>query len=465
MGSDLQGEKQMNQVREKPKKVLYLPRCFENVPLVPKVNANVLLHGYAGGIRHEPIDIASALMRFGFGVNNTGFGYIVSRENEDGEVDCFAGSTLIDVLHEVKDEDLKCKTLYHQVCRDPLEQTREVVPDEHRETQLTVSRIYRKLLGQAVDLVSKWAQSERFGDGYVAFKFSVETTEDVYHVGAGNWLGQTFRGIKTTGTVRCVDPQRDTTRIEKYPRESVCVSDCSYSDGMGMSNVAYFYQFYEQWIKDDKKVYFKGDLCNPPKFPCVVLERENSRKHNREFLGYADNTITTYPDFKVERELMSKANAVRNLKATEGTVNFPEFDKERVEMLLCDTVGYNIKTPKVVNMERKVCSRARFPITLEAFSWRCKSKLAAAPYSGITNSVIVWLFEQIEFLDFDKVEIDLLTYPLFENHQFVEECLWSFEECSARLGLYRSGSRLLGTVSSDSHKNFTRLMEKSAARH
>jgi hypothetical protein len=461
---------------------LILPKCFEKVPEVPKVSANVLLHGFPGGIRHESIDIAAVLLRYGFTVDLTNFGYVVTREDEEGELNTFFGETLVDVLFEVKDEDQDCKTLYHHVCRDPLEQTRcfvldsgfkldaeeylfEVVPDAHREVQLTVCRIYRKLLGRTVDIVSKWAQATRYGDGYVAFKFPVETDKDVYHVGAGSWYGQTFRGIKTTGKIRCVDPQRNGALIERNPPEDICVSDCSYGDGLGLSNVEYFYSFYEDWIKRGKKVYFKGDLCYPPKFPCAILDDNLSRPHNREFIGYADNTMTTMPDYEAARERMSKANATRNTKARDGTVDHPEYDKERVEQLLCGKVGYRLKVPGKVNIERKVCGKARFPINREAFGWRCKAARPAAPFNGITNSVIVWLFEQLETIEDDKAEIDMLRYPYFENHQFVEECLWSFEECAARLGITREKSRLCGPISKDTRVNFTRLVEKSAARH
>jgi len=475
----------MNRVRARrtpvKRRTLILPKCFEKVPEVPRVNANVLLHGFPGGIRHEPIDIASVLVRYGFFVDKTSFGYVVTRNDENGELNTFFGETLVDVLHEVKDEDDDCKTLYHHVCRDPLEQTRgfvhdagfrlsvedyllTVVPDTHREEQLTVCRIYRKLLGPAVDIVSKWAQSTRYGDGYVAFKFPVVTDKDVYHVGAGSWYGQTFRGIKTTGKLRCVDPQRTGELIEKNPPEEVCVSDCSYGDGLGMSNVEYFYSFYENWIRHGKKVYFKGDLCYPPEFPCVILGENLSRPHNREFIGFADDTITTKPDYEAARRRMSQANVTRNIKARDGVVSHPDYDKERVETLLCGKVGYRFRVPEEVNTERKVCGRARFPINKEAFGWRCTSARPAAPFNGITNSVIVWLFDQLESVE-DVADIDMLCYPYFENHHFVEECLWSFEECAARLGIGRVKSRLRGYVNKDTRMNFIRLVEKSAARH
>jgi len=450
--------------------------------VIPRTNSNVLLHGYPGGIRHETIDIEAVLTRYGFTVEHNAFGYVVTRYDEDGDLDTFTGETLVDILYDLRDEDEDCRTLYHHVCRDPFEQTRcfvtdqgyvlptekylfSVVPDDERETQLTVSRVYRKLLGRTVDLVSKWAQSQRYGDGYVAFKFPVDVDCDVVHFGAGSWYGQTFRGIKTTGKIRCVDPQRDGSLIERDPPENVCVSDCSYGDGYGMSNVEYFYSFYADWIKQGKKVYFKGDLCCPPDFPCVILGRNLSRPHNREFIGYADNTVVEKPNYEQEREIMSNANVVRNNKAAAGVVDHPDFDKERVEELLCRKVGYRLKIPLEVNIERKVCGKARFPISREAFSWRCKTKRSAAPFNGISNSVIVWLFEALEQIEGSEADIDILCYPFFENHQFVEECLWSFEECATRLGIRREGSRLVGTVSEDTITNFTRLVEKSAARH
>jgi hypothetical protein len=474
----------MNQVRAKKKKRhLILPKYLESVPDIPKTNANVLLHGYPGGIRHEPVDIEQVLTRYGYHVENSKFGFVVTKLDECGELNIYFGETLQEVLFELKDEDEDCKTLYHHVCRDPLEQTRsfvvdsgfeleteqylfDVVNDRHREDQLTVSRIYRKFLGKAVDLVSKWDQSDKYGDGYVAFKFPVEAYEqDVYHVGAGGWFGQTFRGIQTTGHIRCVDPQRDGSLIEMDPSEEICVSDCSYGDSYGMSNVDYFYKFYSNWINNGKKVYFKGDLCFPPKFPCKILGSHLSRKHNREFIGYADNTMVSQPDYEAARRAMSDANVVRNEKARDGRVTWPSFDKNRVEQLLCKKVGYRLTIPEKVTLERRICGRMRFPISRESFSWRCKTKMSATPFNGITNSVIIWLFEQLEAVEDGVADIDMLCYPYFENHQFVEECLWSFEECASRLGIVRVNSRLRGTISNVPRENFTRLVEKSAARH
>jgi len=481
----LLGRKQMNQARAKKpfrKKTLYLPKVYEGIPEVPKVAGNVLLHGYPGGIRHEAVDIGLTLVRYGFRVEKYSFGYVVSGVDEEGYNTTYFGESLVDVLKQLKDEDENCRLLYHTVCRDPLDQTRlfvedtnldltteeylfEVVSDEHREDQLTVGRVFRSLLGKSVDLVTKWTQSERFGDGYVAFKFPVVTNEDVYHVGAGSWFGQTFRGIQTTGKVRCTDPQRDGTLIEYDPPEMVCVSDCSYGDGFGLSNVEYFYAFYEKWIKSGKQVYFKGDLCRPPDFPCRIVGEHLSRPHNREFIGYADATMTTFPDYVAAREKMSQANVNRNLKASKGDVTWPQYDKERVEQLLCQNVGYRFKPPEVIDLERKVCGKARFPISREAFKWRCSVDMAASPFSGITNSVIVWLFEMLANFDDEDCAIDLLRYSYFENHQFVEECLWSFEECASRLGLVRKKSLLVGTLTNTNRKEFTRLVEKSAARH
>jgi hypothetical protein len=473
----------MNQVRASKQKsrrrILILPTCLQNVPPVPRVNADVLLHGFPGGIRHEPIDIAAALRRYDFMVEQTKFGYVATNEDQTGELNTFYGETLVDLLFEVKDETPECYTLYNQVCRDPLEQTKrfvinsgfelkveeylfEVVPEAHRETQLTVSRIYRKLLGKSVDLVTKWAQGSRFGDGYLAFKYPVQTEQDVYHVGSSSLFDQSARSIHTTGAIRCAGPG---ARIEKEPPESVCVSDCSKHDEYGLSSVEYFYKFYEHWIEMGKKVYFKGDLCYPPKFPCVILGASLSRPHNREFIGYADNTMTTRPDYQSATAAMSRANAIRNVKARDGLVDYPSCDKQRVKLLLCEDVDYQLTVPKEVKLEQRVCSKARFPIAREAFGWRCKVDIAAPAFDGITNSVIVWLFERLEFIGEGEADIDLLSYPYFENHQIVDECLWSFEVCADKLGLKRVKSRLRGKVTAETRESFTRLTEKSAARH
>lgn len=474
----------MNQVRASKQKVsrsrtLLLPTCLKKVPDVPSINANVLLHGYPGGIRHEPIDIAAALCRYGFEVEPSKFGYVVTKEDEMGELNTVFGETLVDVLFEVKDESHQCNTLYHQVCRDPLEQTRrfvinsgyeleteaylfDVVAEAHRETQLTVSRIYRKLLGKSVDLATKWAQGVRFGDGYAAFKYPIHAEQDVYYVSSGGLFEQSHRSISTTGTVRYADPKG--TNIEWEPPEPVCVSDCSCGNEYGLSNVGHFYKFYEHWLEMGKKIYFKGDLCYPPKFPCVILGDTLSRPHNREFIGFADNTMTSTPDYQSATAAMSQANATRNVKAREGLVDYPAYDKQRVELLLCGEVDYKIKVPEKVDRERKVCGRARFPITREAFNWRCTEGTPAPAFTGITNSVIVWLFERLEYLGEGEVSIDLLSYPYFENHEFVDECLWSFEVCASKLGLVRVKSRLRGTITPLMQADFTRLTEKSNAK-
>jgi hypothetical protein len=473
--------------KKKFKPTLILPSCFENIRTVPGVNANVLLHGYPGGVRHEPVDIKAALERYGFHITPHRFGYTVTKQNGQG-LDTYFGTSLVDVLHLLKDEDGNCETLYHHVVRDPLEQTKSIisggdyalstdeylfgeVTDEHRADQLHISRVYRSLLGKSVNYVSRWSQYRRFGDGYGAWQFPVQAGDaNVYHIGAGGWFAQYGRSINTTGIIRQVDPLRNGMKIEVMPPEPVCVSGCSgfiiEGENQGRATFAEFYPYYEGWIRAGKTVYFKGDLLNPPGFACEMLGGNLTLPHNNEFIGKAHISMTTKPDYEAARASMSEANATRNLCATTGEIKWPEYDKERVEQLLCGRVGYRHVVPKVVNTERKICGKARFPITKRAFAWRCNSSRAASPHKGISMSTIVWLYERlVEPEDETDLTIDLLRYPYFENHQFVEECLWSFEECASKLGFVRNKQFISGAVTRATMKNFESLVIKSSARH
>jgi len=440
----------------------------------PKLNANILLHGYPGGIRHEPIDLKGALRREGF-ESIDGSIYKV----DEGELRDFHGANLQQALKEAKCEYPGLAPLYRAVVKDPLEETTAyvqsmqlgftaeqylfdgVIPAECAVEQLQVSRFYRRQKGRPLDEQTKWSQGGRFGDGYVAWKFDVDTDEDVYHCGAGGWLGQTVRGIRTTGVVRCTDPRRDGTTIEMDPPEKVCVSDCSYGDLEGMSNVSHFYTHYAHWREQGKQVYFKGDLCDPPQFPCVVLN--STRPHNREFIGYTDNEVFEIPDYTQFRVNMIQANQARNRKTRDGEIEWPAYDAERVQQLICEEPSYEFQVPSVVDFSRRVDCTTRFPVSRNDLRDRLNLPHCARAYKGITASVIVFLFLTVSALDDGYVDIDILDYPHCENHQYVEELLWSMEECAEKLGLARKGGRLRGMLYSNKRLDFIRFMERHVA--
>jgi hypothetical protein len=457
-------------------RVIKIPRAYaEILPLAVKLNANVLLHGFPGGIRHLPVDLGAALQRYGFiAENNT-----IRKAVGNGE--CFQGATLRDALRAAKKEHPCLEPLYRTTGRDPIDETEAYirgagftlgaeeylfgadVSDDESANRLTVSRIYRRAKGRPLDERTKWSQGGRFGDGYVAFKFDVTTSHDVYHPGAGSWYGQTVRGIKTTGKVRCTDPQRDGTTIEWNPPEKVCVSDVSYGDEFGMSNVSYFYRYYAHWRSHGKEVYFKGDLCDPPTFPCKVVN--TTRPHNREFIGYTSATITDFPDYAKHRQAMSRANVERNKRTRDGNIEWPAYDEERVQELLCGDMDYHLTIPKKIDCARTIMDKARFPVTRKEYHDRAKAPTPARAFNGITASIMLFVFHKIKGQDEGPIEIDTLCYPHFANHQFTEEVLWGFEECGQKLDLERHGHYLRGTLTMEKKKEFLRLIEYQVACH
>jgi len=450
---------------EKP--LLKVPSLLRNHREVPQLNANIVLHGFPGGIRHEPIDLPAQLAKRGFIVEGDTL-------RVEGEKYPYEGADFRDSFRLAVEENPGLKDLFELTSEDPKERVQsyidsigldgnvdyylfEEVDDDETEVQLDISRVYRREMGRPLDKLTKWSQGGKFGDGYVAWKFDVTTEEDVYHVGAGNWFGQTEYGIKTSGKVRAEDPQRDGKIIERDPPEMVCVSDCSYGDGVGMSNVDYFYKFYDHWRKVGKDVFFKGDLCKPPDFPCVILSQ--TRPHNREFIGRANLGITSHPDFVEARRVMSLANATRNKKTARGQVEWPLYDKERVEELLCSkNKKYNFRIPAVIDKSRKITDKARFPVTRAELRTRFANRAVSRAFRGISSSVIVYLFVAIKDKKPGMQTIDLLAYPYVENHQFVDEILWSMDHCLEVLGLAREKNVAFGMLTSQSKLNYMRFM-------
>lgn len=440
---------------------------------MPPVDANVLLHGYPGGIRHDVIDLKGALRREGFDTTNNSIYKLV-----DDELFDYHGRTLVEAVKQAKADFPQLANLYRVVVKDPMEEVRAFVnaqqpplshtaeqflfdgdiPPQYAAEQLQVSRYYRRQKGRPLDELTKWSQGGRFGNGYVAWKFECEVKGDVYHCGAGGWLGQTARGIVTDGKIRCTDPRRDGKLIELDPPEDVCVSDCAYGDADGMCNIRYFYTYYANWRDHGKKVYFKGDLCDPPDFPCKVLS--TTRPHNSEFIGYTDNTIWDFPDYDEMRSNMIKANQARNKRTRDGEIEWPAYDAERVEQLLCATPDYEFQVPKVVDLSRRIDHKSRFPVLMSDFRNRLSVPGCARAYRGVSASVIVFIFLKISAESDGPVSINLLEYPYCANHQFVEELLWSFEECAEKAGLERKGTAITGILKPAKRLEFIRYMEK-----
>jgi len=478
-------------IMKKGRRQLKVPRGYERLlGEAVTLDTNVLLYGYPGGIRHEPLDLKAVLKRYGFQAE----GNTIYKSAGDDMLFVWSEKTLRESLAAARKEFPELTSLYRATGRDPIGETQDYIeamgyphsveeylfggdlPDEEVGTRLEVSRVYRSAMGLPLDVLTKWAQTDRWGDGYVAWKFDVQAGDaDVYHPGAGNYFGQTVRGIKTTGKIRCTDPQRDGTRIEWNPPEEYCVSDCAYGDDVGMISVKYFYAFYDNWRKRGKKVWFKADMLDPPKFPYKVIRTDNrdTRIHNIEFIGYTDLSIADTPEYEsymnelmtTMRCNMSRANVIRNKKTRDGDVEWPMFDKDRVEQLLFDDMDYNIRIPEKVDLIQRIVDKARFPITRKNFGDRAKSSRPAPAFTGIAASIMIFLFGRIRGRDEGPVEIDMLTYPYFANHQFIEEALWGFEECISKLGLERNGTKITGHLTLENRKIFGRLIEKTVANH
>jgi hypothetical protein len=443
------------------------------------INANILTQGFSGGQRHVAHDWVTILRDWGYVVNEkTCTIYNILSD----DLVAFHGLTLRDALKEAKKRYPYLANLYRATGKDPVGDTQSFVEsrnlpksateylfgpvsDEHREEALNVSRYFRRALGRPLNEATKWSQTE-YGIGYVAYKFPVVTDEDVYHPGAGGWFGQSFRGIKTSGTIRQTDPIRDGSRIELDPPENVCVSDCSYGDGDGMSNVQYFYSFYQHWINKGKKVYFKGDLCHPPNFPCKVLS--TTRPHNREFIGYADSSVTDVPDYASFREQMHQANVARNTKSLKGDIKIPDADVTVIEDLLYTEIPYNMTAPRTYDYVKRIAARSRFPVSRPDFLQRMNMSIPGRAFTTVSASIFAFVMASLNESvkkrkkvagDEIDVSLDLTRYPSIAAHTDVEEIVWGFERCAAYLGIKREGTVLVGPVSDENRSRFLSMLQ------
>jgi len=469
----------------KPRCVLKVPKAYEQIASGGLyLDANVLIHGFPGGIRHEPIDIPTVLRRHGFQVCDNDI-----YKEVDGGFYGYNGRTLSESLKQARADFPELTELYRVTTRDAIGEVEDYVdamgykrtaseylfggdvPDAEVGTRLEVSRVYRSAMGIPLDNLTKWSQTDRWGDGYVAFLFDVDVGDaDVYHPGAGGWFGQSVRGIKTSGKIRCTDPLRDGRRIEWNPKEGICISDCCYGDETGGKNWHHFYPYYGHWRDLGKRVWFTADMVHPPDFPCKIVRVDNrdTRVHNVVFVGYTGPEVTDIippEEWEEMRKNMSKRNVDRNLVTKSGKINWPVYDEERVEELLFGEMNYNFQVPKKIDLIKRVTDKARFPITKKMFRDRALCNRPASTFNGIAASIVIFLFEKTKKYCDEDVKIDLLSYPYFSNHQFVDEALWGFEECAAKLGLTRNGTMLKGLLTNENKRIFRLLIEKTVSKH
>jgi len=403
-------------------------------------------------------------------------------------VHSFHGMSLREALKDAAERFPKLGSLYRLTGKDPVGDAEsfvksrglpfsarsylfeEHIPEgdecEFVEQSLNVSRYFRRTLGRPLNESTKWSQGAKYGEGYVAYKYLVDTEEDVYHCGAGGWLGQTFRGIRTSGRLRCTDPVRDGARIEREPPEAVCVSDCSYGDEDGMSNVEYFYTFYQGWIDQGKQVYFKGDLCKPPNFPCRIIS--NTRPHNREFIGYADRSVTDKPDYAYFRRQMHMANVSRNRRSLTGDIDIPDADIEVIEDLLYTEVPYNMSAPPVYDLVKRISDRTRFAVSKVDYLRRMGMSTPGRAFTTVSASIFAYVLAVFNSTVKKRkkvrgesiyVDMDLSDYPSLAAHTNVEEIVWGFERCAASLGIKRERCRLVGDVTDESRVQFLNMLQ------
>jgi len=441
------------------------------------LDANVLTQGFSSGLRHIVVDWVAIAREWGFIIDEKA---CTIYKKEEGELAAFHGASLRDALLAARKVYPILGSLYRATGKDPYGDTELFVEaqgfpltaEEYlfgdatgREVEaLQVSRYYRRIVGRPMNETTKWTQCA-YGQGYVAFKFDVSTDEDVYHCGAGGLFGQTFRGIKTTGAIRCTDPIRDNSRIEEMPPEKVCVSDCSYGDGDGMSNVSYFYEFYQKWIDAGKQVYFKGDLCDPPEFPCNILS--TTRPHNREFIGYADGSCVDVPNYAEYVVAMQKANVSRNLKSLSGDIEIPDANTAVIEELMYNEVPYQMQAPRAYDHIKRITDRSRWPVSMQDLAARLTlpaEKAPGRPMSTVPASVLCFVLSRLKpFRRKNDVEdylrINLLQYPYCSGHDNVEEIVWGFERCAADLGIRRNKSYLEGHLTTEKVEQFLNKLQ------
>jgi len=449
------------------------------------IDANILTQGHSGGQRHVVHDWVSILGEWGYVVNESTAS--IYKIDDDG-IHSFQGMNLREALKDAARRFPKLEALYRLTGKDPVGDTEsfaeskdlphsaktylfeEEIPegDERKfvEQGLNVARFFRRTLGRPLNESTKWSQGTKYGVGYVAYKYPVETDKDVYHCGAGGRIGQSFRGIKTSGKIRCTDPVRDGAKIEREPPETVCVSDCSYGDEDGMSNVEYFYPFYQGWIDQGKQVYFKGDLCYPPDFPCRIIS--TTRPHNREFIGYADRSVTDKPDYAYYRKQMHLANVERNKRSLTGDIDIPDANIEVIEDLLYTEVPYDMSVPPTYDLVKRISTRTRFAVSRVDYLRRMGMRTPGRAFTTVSASIFAYVLAVFNSAVKKRkkikgspiyVDMDFTDYPNLAAHTNVEEVVWGFERCAASLGIKREGCRLVGNVTDEKRVQFLNMLQ------
>jgi len=456
------------------KKLLTLPTEYQELSEVPlNVNANILVHNYPGGIRCERVVPEDVLEGWGFIVDDT------SIRNPENGIE-YSGITLRDAIDDLAEDFPTARSLSRALgrdaegeCRDYLQSQGyplnvhqylyEEVPVEYAEHQLEVSRLYRRLKGKPLDVITKWTQQDAdgnplpYGHGYELNKFPLQVKGDVYLAGTGGVLQQIEAGIKTDGKIRTTD-RRKGSEPDYEPSEPNCVGNEATGNGFGMSGVEHFYDTYQHWRDIGKKVWFKARAFCPPSFPCVVLH--TTRPHNEETICYTDQDIEEFPDWESIVASISRANVIRNHITKTGEIQWPEYDDEMVERMLCAPLRLRFSPADVIDLERKVHDKARFPITRDEFRVRCMMERPAFVHTGISSSVMIFLLQKQQDVVNQKLRINLMDYDFLAAHQDIEECLWSFEAMALQMGLKRDGQWLVGFYDGASKKAFQNSIEK-----
>jgi hypothetical protein len=461
------------------KRTLIVPTEYEGISndAPCSVNANILLHNYPGGIRSERIVPENILNDWGYIVDGTSI-YDPSSKVE------YSGVTLRDAIDDLSHDNPVARSLSRAMGRDPVGECRDYiqtqgleydvikylfneVPVEEVENQLSIARLYRRLKGKPLNTITKWSQSDDDGKqlpyahGYERYKFGLQVDGDVYLAGRGGNLRQIEAGIKTSGKIRVTD-RRNGEMPDVNPDEEFCIGNENAGSGEGLAGCEGFYHYYEGWRNAGKKVWFQARIFSPPPFPCLILQ--TTRPHNEEVICYTDLSVVDIPDWKFEIAKIGRANARRNADTRDGTVSWPAFDSDVVEELLCAPLKPIFNIPDKVNLERRVDSKARFPLWRSDMVARCKMDRPAYVHVGISASVMIYMLCCQQSKGEEFLMLDILDYPNFAAHQDVEECIWSFEATARAMGLKRIGNVIAGFYTKTGKENFLRFIEKHVGR-
>lgn len=285
-------------------------------------DCNKVLHGSVGGIfRTHPV--TKKLLESGVDFKISTDGIVI--RSPDGEKE-----TIVESPEEMKDACLEYgypDPFEGEIPTSDLEAIleRAGLEDFPKCTGKSVKSIEKYLsdsrkLRRATGLGDKYtkALSEKvLMDSYVGKKFEIDCEGlDVFHPGFGSRRkGVSYKGLRNAGKIRACDPLFDGTSIrplKDLPPEPLIVSDVSYTDGEGMSEVERLYIYYRRCAEKGKRVWFKANVLNPPRFGFVVVKKP--RPHNKEVILYTDRELVSKEPEGL-RELqknMIRANRKRN---------------------------------------------------------------------------------------------------------------------------------------------------------